>query len=58
MFHMQEGLQDEVLTLQQQLTWLQSHASLQDNINKDLMQEVLHLREALASLSAVPIAES
>ena len=55
---LQECLQGEVVTLQQQLTWLQSHASLQDNINKDLMQEVLHLREAVACLSAVPPIES
>lgn len=55
---MQEDLQDKVAALQRQLTWLQSHASLQDNINKDLMEEVLHLRQAMASLSAVPPAES
>ena len=55
---MQEDLQDEVAALQRQLTWLQAHASLQDNINKDLMQEVMHLRQAVASLSAVPPAES
>ena len=55
---LQECLQGEVVTLQRQLTWLQSHASLQDNINKDLMQEVLHLREAVACLSAVPPIES
>lgn len=53
-----EDLQDKVAALQRQLTWLQSHASLQDNINKDLMEEVLHLRQAMASLSAVPPAES
>lgn len=46
------------MTLQRQLTWLQSHASLQDNINKDLMQEVLHLREAVVALSAVPPTEA
>ena len=56
-FHLQECLQGEVVTLQRQLTWMQSHASLQDNINKDLMQEVLHLREAVVSLSAMPPAE-
>lgn len=55
---MQECLQDEVVTLQRQLTWLQSHASLQDQINKDLMQEVLHLREAVALLSVTPLTES
>ncbi|KAL3131695.1 hypothetical protein ABBQ38_007987 [Trebouxia sp. C0009 RCD-2024] len=53
-----ECLQGEVVTLQRQLTWLQSHASLQDQINKDLMQEVLHLREAVASLSVTPFTES
>lgn len=55
---LQECLQGEVVTLQRQLTWLQSHASLQDNINKDLMQEVLHLREAVVLLSAAPAVES
>lgn len=55
---LQECLQGEVVTLQRQLTWLQSHASLQDNINKDLMQEVLHLREAVVTLSVVPPTES
>ena len=50
----QVGLQGEVAALQAQLTWLQSHASLQDNINKQLMQEILHLREAMGSLQAVP----
>lgn len=47
-------LQEEVAGLQRQLTWLQSHASLQDGINQDLMAEVLHLRAALAALSALP----
>jgi hypothetical protein len=47
-------LQEEVAGFQQQLTWLQSHASLQDGVNQDLMAEVLHLREALAALSAFP----
>ncbi|KAA6420756.1 MAG: hypothetical protein FRX49_09333 [Trebouxia sp. A1-2] len=47
-------LQEEVAGLQRQLTWLQSHASLQDGINQDMMAEVLHLREALAALSALP----
>jgi len=47
-------LHEEVAGLQRQLTWLQSHASLQDDINQDLMAEVLHLREALAALSALP----
>ncbi|KAL0019741.1 hypothetical protein WJX77_010545 [Trebouxia sp. C0004] len=46
-------LQEEVYGLQRQLTWLQSHASLQDNVNQDLMAEVLHFREALAALSAL-----
>lgn len=47
-------LQEEVEGLQRQLTWLQSHASMQDKINQDLLQEVLHLRKAQAALSAVP----
>jgi hypothetical protein len=47
-------LQEEVAGLQRQLTWLQSHANLQDGVNQDLMAEVLHLREALAALSALP----
>jgi len=47
-------LQEEVAGLQRQLTWLQSHASLQDYVNQDLMAEVLHLREALAALSVLP----
>lgn len=51
---LQALLQAEAAGLQQQLTWLQSHASLQDNINQDLMAEVVHLRAALAALSAAP----
>lgn len=47
-------LQEEAAGLHRQLTWLQSHASLQDGVNQDLMAEVLHLREALAALSALP----
>lgn len=51
---LQAVLQAEAAGLQQQLIWLQSHASLQDNINQDLMAEVLHLRGAMAALSAAP----
>lgn len=47
-------LEEEISDLHRQLTWLQTHSSLQDNINQDLTAEVLHLREALAALSAHP----
>ena len=46
---LQEALQDHVGALQQQLTWLQSHADLQDKVNQDLLAEVMHLRNAYAA---------
>lgn len=51
---MQEVLQLQVDGLQRKLTWLQSHASLQDKVNQDLMAEVAHLRGAYGLTSARP----
>ena len=51
---MQALLEEEISDLHRQLTWLQTHSTLQDSINQDLTAEVLHLREALAALSAHP----
>ena len=49
--YLQDALQHQVGALQQQLTWLQSHADLQDRINKELLGEVMHLRDAYAAAS-------
>lgn len=46
---LQETLEHHVRALQQQLTWLQSHADLQDKVNQDLLAEVMHLHNAYAA---------
>ena len=54
---MQEALQHQVGALQRQLTWLQSHAQLQDQVNQDLLAEVMHLRDAFAAASVQSVTD-